>query len=591
MKDLRAAIQWIVVVAVTVSVASLPVRSHADDARPIVPPGEIMSQRLAETPDAIGAIWLMGQPATPDSRLVFEQRASEADTWPNADAVLCATLDQLECAPQPTTKLTVQSVLGVCRNDAELGCLESVKLKVGTNALSSLSLVGYTGSETVFDESRPLGIPRGSSFARWRAEDGSEYLVMAEVNSFFKSKASAWERTQTSFVMSVLRIRPGSTVEPGKAELQKLPFTSYRIATTRVGPPSTIQFEPDTRIEIGVRLPNIVTGWFNARLRDGVVSAKVLDKERTSYTIAGDVANVYVAGNAVKLSALPANFLKSNNFFEAPAGTSAAFGGQLGEAQQLLDVYAKWLPYIGDKALTTRTEWVVRGVGWTGNSCFSGGSGVAGLLATNAAMYNGVPPTWNEDRKSLDFTVASPHVDENGKDAVGVYTLSIPATTAGCLYGKEKLPAFAEISVTSGSDGTDYTSMVTLAETNGWLNFSATGFHFSQPTISIRLTDTKSIGSGATTKASPSTASKAVTNLRVATSARRVTLSFARPSSTNRYKVALSSPKRSIVSARCRYLKSRVTCSTVALRPGSWKIVITPDGGVGVPTTRTVRVS
>lgn len=583
MIKLRNAVRSLVAVIVVLGVASFPAESRGEGALPLVPPGEIISQRLAETPDAIGAVWTMGQPATPDSRLVFEQRAVETDTWPNADAILCTTLDQSECAPRPTTKLAAQSVLGVCRNDEELGCLESVKLRVGTDALSSLSLVGYTGSETVFEESRSLGIPRGSSFGRWRAGDGSEYLVMAEVNSFFKSKASSWERTQTSFVMSVLRIRPGSTVEPGRAELQKLPFTSYKIATSRVDPPSTIQFEPNTRIELGVRLPNIVSGWFNARLRDGTVSAKVLDKERTSYTVAGDVANVYVAGNVVKLSALPPNFLRSNNFFDAPAGTSAAFGGQLGEAQQLLDVYAKWLPYIGDKALTTRTEWVVRGVGWTGNSCFSGGTGVAGLLATNAAMYNGVPPTWNEARKSLDFTVASPHVDENGQDAVGVYTLSIPSGTVGCLYGKEKLPAFAEISVMSGSDGADFTSTLSLAETSGWLNFSATGFHYSQPTISVRLTDTK-------TTASPSTKSRTITTLRVGTSGRRVTVSFVRPASTSRYSVALSSPKYGTVTARCRYVKDRVTCTSAVLRPGSWKTVVTPDGSAGVPTTRTVRV-
>ena len=223
-----------------------------------------------------------------------------------------------------------------------------------------------------------------------------------------------------------------------------------------------------------------------------------------------------------------------------------------------------------------------------GNSCFSGGTGIAGLLATNAAMYNGTPPVWSENRNSLDFTVASPHLDENGSQSVGTYTLAIPASTVSCLYGRKELPNYAEISVISGSDGVDYTSTVVLQARDGWVNLSAKGFHYSEPTIRVRFSeDNTNKGTSAGTKA------QRPRNIRLGVSSGRLSMSFTRVSPTSRYTVTLVSANGSRATAKCAHVAAKVTCFSTKLRRGTWKVSIgtLPKRGSTPLVVRAVEVS
>jgi hypothetical protein len=66
------------------------------------------------------------------------------------------------------------------------------------------------------------------------------------------------------------------------------------------------------------------------------------------------------------------------------------------------------------------------------------------------------------------------------------------------MYGFSKAPLKASISVVSTSEKTTVETSV-LNESNGFIRLSANGFHYSQPTIQVKLTQEKVIEPAVTT--------------------------------------------------------------------------------------------
>jgi hypothetical protein len=132
-------------------------------------------------------------------------------------------------------------------------------------------------------------------------------------------------------------------------------------------------------------------------------------------------------------------------------------------------------------------EWNVVSTGTQGfHPCLQSLKGVVGLVATNAAVYSGSPPSWDDATSSLLYKVASPHFDENNDVISGSYTISMLSSAARCLYGVVTLPATAEVTVWYDGVST-YETTRAVTENQGWLNFSVTGFHYSTPTIALKL--------------------------------------------------------------------------------------------------------
>jgi hypothetical protein len=112
--------------------------------------------------------------------------------------------------------------------------------------------------------------------------------------------------------------------------------------------------------------------------------------------------------------------------------------------------------------------------------------GVSGVVSSNATVMKPSPPKWNPKEQSLEFKIASPHLDESGKVAEGFYKLSISREVATCLWGKDAVSARATISVVS-QDGKEkiFTSSFKIGD--GYLDFQVAGFTYSANTIKIQL--------------------------------------------------------------------------------------------------------
>ena len=92
----------------------------------------------------------------------------------------------------------------------------------------------------------------------------------------------------------------------------------------------------------------------------------------------------------------------------------------------------------------------------------------------------------------MTYQVAGPELLSDGSKNRGNYLLAIRADVASCLWKSDLKNTKATVEVTNG-DGTAGAQIATtsLSQKNGWLYFSASGFHFSAPKIKVKLMPTK----------------------------------------------------------------------------------------------------
>ena len=148
-----------------------------------------------------------------------------------------------------------------------------------------------------------------------------------------------------------------------------------------------------------------------------------------------------------------------------------------------------WLPYIQEKASATPTYWIVRTLPnheiANKRQCLVSGA-VNGIVTTNATAYTSGAPEFNQETQSLDYQVASPHNDRQGKVNVGNYNLQINSAVARCLYGFTNAPISATVSIVS-ENGENQVATTTIKESNGWIYLKAAGFTYSSPTVKVKF--------------------------------------------------------------------------------------------------------
>lgn len=471
------------------SICPGPVSADADI--PIVRPIEVLNQLMQPAPYNGYGAYFDATTTWAVSSLTFSpypvpvNGVQDQTVW---DWSLCTSLDDPSCSPGTNNFLTATSMLGTCIDDSEIGCIESVTVKVGDGSTEQLTKVKAIGPDTVFPAKNSMSVPRASSASLWQSPSNGRFVVSSFVRTSYLSSSGVWNSQSPSFQFQIERISASEDPTPGYVQVDP-GFTSGKHIITGNGVGFTpLKFLDKTSFTAKIRLPNTIKGWFQARLKNGVVGSISQSSSSTVYEVSGETAPVIVAGGAVPAERVPPGYFSATY----PSFTLST-GGVLGpidpgNGSRSLIEYAAWSPLFGDKALTSIREWNIKSSGWpVQNACFTNLTGVTGLLATNAAAYEGSPPAWDAENGSLAYKVAAPHNDENGQENVGSYTLSLPAAAARCLYGSSELPAKVEISVGYNDAGADLVSTSVLSENKGWLNFSTFGFHYSSPSIRLKF--------------------------------------------------------------------------------------------------------
>lgn len=254
-------------------------------------------------------------------------------------------------------------------------------------------------------------------------------------------------------------------------------------------------FPEGYRFGMSVRLVQDVSGWFHGRIARPLISGRDIDRRK----------EIFIEAEPVKISTL--DFLIPNAqipesvrkviFAEVDWGVQ---GNPKGGIQtmlnglsdpQTMEIMTAMLPVIGDKATKTTQYWSYKALNAWQNpevrKCSQNLRELGGVVTTNALTYSAGPPTYNRETGSLDYKVASPHFEADGKVALGTYDLAIKSSVARCIYGFSNAPIQASISIV-GEGGEQKVATTVVNERDGWLYLSAKGFTFSSPTIQVKLT-------------------------------------------------------------------------------------------------------
>ena len=103
-------------------------------------------------------------------------------------------------------------------------------------------------------------------------------------------------------------------------------------------------------------------------------------------------------------------------------------------------------------------------------------------------------PTWNPQTKSLDFAIFSPHTKASGAPNIGFFKLWTTDDFVNCKWPGNDLTSSPKLEVRIVSeDGVTQTSTNQVSHKDGKIFVSATGFHYSAPTIKLVPVSSKPI--------------------------------------------------------------------------------------------------
>ena len=95
-------------------------------------------------------------------------------------------------------------------------------------------------------------------------------------------------------------------------------------------------------------------------------------------------------------------------------------------------------------------------------------------------------PYWDKKSESLNFGVIAPHLKLNGEENVGFFTLWAPEEFIKCRWPENTLIGAAKVTVeVLNPDGSQQVAVTSVRQANKTLYFSASGFHYSSPTIRV----------------------------------------------------------------------------------------------------------
>ena len=480
--------------------------------------------------------------------VVFEPSSLETFSYisrtvgkPNYTQSLCSDLTESACPRTDGAVIAANLVLGACENNSEIGCIETIQVSLAGGELKSLTFVeSVVKNLPIIPQNSEFNTPRGDFPSLWISPSGEQYLIKFFTNFRFDANNGRLENLVTTANLSISRIQIVSRTQivSGTYALPWIETRPMTVDPTRnsialgYGPCGsgvfstltscyqTIPFEPRTRINAAVRLPKSVSGWMHGRINNPTISGSQTSNGQMRYQIEGDVSPAYVAGGIIPSTTPPELLYWHLN--------GASLGNvSLREPGGAIRNFNALEKYIGNSALTTQNLWVVqssssinpsyKGASGTEN-CMQQITGFVGIVSTNAAVYDADPPVWDSLDGVLTYNVASPHLDENGAEAIGSYSLAIPPLVAQCLYGDSSLPASVPIEVVYSDVATPLTQTVTITRDENWVRFTASGFHFSNPVIKVKLgiaSNTKSMTPSASVRTNTKLKTKSLSSLAI----------------------------------------------------------------------------
>jgi hypothetical protein len=456
---------------------------------------------------------------------------------------VCKNFDDPNCQSQSWIDGTI--ILSPCSKTTEPVCIDSLSIGRDGEKLSPSTLAFEALSQKI--PASPLsGVPAGGSASLWKS-DGvpntfgtNDYLVVVAM-TYAKNKGTN-KATLNGFTANVLpaQVRTGDTYYAAESFSETSTSGMPNAGVGWRGARGYINhsecemttdgycfiredFSPNTKVSINLHLNNTLTGWLFGRLKTPSISVTKLSDSLNQLTVEAlptIVPNLVGAVLKAELAKYPKieNYLKGKGYpgeienYNRIMGGSG-FDGSLGSGMNNLERFTTFEDVLkvysgNDSRFQKFTRWTFGSTQYdgsgAGSNCFSDKTKLVGIVTTNSPFYESGPPKFKDD--SLNYVVAGPHFDADGKTLFsGVYDLNMRSEAARCLYGFSAAPLKAVVSVTSADGSNQDVQTEALSEKDGWLHLGAYNFHFSQPTIRIKLSQEKTVVPATTPAATPTT--------------------------------------------------------------------------------------
>ena len=426
---------------------------------------------------------------------------------------LCDGATDPTCQPKDWDAITIYSVIGNCVTDINGGCVKSFTLTLPNGKVieaKPLNLIP-TGSKGIRGQSPTQGagaFPAGHSTWIWRADglnpNGEQDFLLSGVitsgGTASSTSSGQWVVRPDSFrfeVFPVTRELSPLLKAPVVREYAEQP--SGRINVGIPIQPACLavdegvcfhrgKFVDGVKIKIVMEIPKTISGWLNGRLRDPIVSVKGINSSFDQIEVeAAPAEDILGGGYVLKSSVNNSDWAwrdlvtagSSGKTFAGQmiAGQNSVFVGNAGDAGAL-EWFRAWEKKIGNVALRSSKAWSLASTrSPSTGTCLQQSGGIGGIISTNAAVYEPGAPTMNAAGTTLSYRVAGPLKDAEGKDLVGIYSMSLANSLLSCLYRVNEIPNQVQIGIVS-ADGDRTIQTASLVNKDGWANFSATGFSY-----------------------------------------------------------------------------------------------------------------
>lgn len=439
---------------------------------------------------------------------------------------ICKSLNDPTCAG--AEYFSLGATLSPCRNANQVNCVESLTARRQDGTIEKATFIGYVSDdESLFwrgDEAKFIPDSKVESiwnFPSLTHPGGKDFLLNPILGgSFAPDELPKWTHFVT-MLQPVSRVIDSQMERPRAMSNERLDFMSPEgiagknpwAGAQRGGHAKNCAasvdgacyrrepFPEGVSFSVAIRTNSQVGGWIHGRMKSPEVS---INQNGNAWVIS-------VGGLPTEVPVVSEWFDNENDkktilSAYASAAPSTWGVGSTGIAQY----FTNWTydstainrlnvvrPYIKDRASANPKIWAFGSIdplrlasdaaalGGKGY-CVLKAPGLAGIVMTNATVYDGSIPAYNEKEQTLNYLVSSPHFAANGSEFIGTYDLIIRADIARCIYGFNKTPTSATVSIVRG-DTVEKVSTTTLTEKDGWLSLAAYGFTFSTPKIAVKL--------------------------------------------------------------------------------------------------------
>jgi hypothetical protein len=465
---------------------------------------------------ASGSGWAFPEAnSVPDgTTLVAVNEPNVFDAWSSWQAVdfsagaldyssrLCPNgADNQNCDPTKLD-LTAQSVLSVCSGPTDGACVESLRAQVSGSAWINADFTrGVEGQPYQADSQ---GAVRAGEISLWdipglkHSGGGTSYAVVVKLRQKFNTTTQQFQATALSANVSPYTTRAGGSVpesfenfSTGKPRVNTR-HDAACIWADNEGCGLLEDFPPNVKIELKVRAPKSITGWFRGRLQTPEIKIDEISTSSNRISVTGQTVSVPRIAILANATETPSSILPILETTGGKNATGPLFRGASikdffsNQGDRLFDVLNGLRETAKDSSQGSSTLWNFTTIETQSSQpCFAGNNEVLGIVTTNSSAYLGDPPEFKDG--SLNYKVAGMHYASDGKTLnLGTYDLIMNSSVARCLYGFSSAPVQASIQVVNeGGEPTVATTQV--SERDGWLKIAAYGFTFSEKNIQVKL--------------------------------------------------------------------------------------------------------